>query len=140
MPAVQLPLVAQPHRNQQLFSDYYLDVILPQRPDWKLLAVDAWSVMERIAAIVAAYTPSRNEAQTERDLVQPVLEVLGHNFEVQAAPLLGSLAGWRLDLRRYRRDQRRTVVMAAQATIEENRQSGRTGQGISQAPAGHRCP
>jgi hypothetical protein len=29
--------------------------------------------------------PSANEAQTEKDLVRPVLEALGHTFEVQAA-------------------------------------------------------
>ncbi|MDQ5852812.1 MAG: N-6 DNA methylase, partial [Chloroflexota bacterium] len=82
----QLPLpTAQLHQNQQLFSDYYLNVILPGRPDWRLMAADARPVMDRIAAIFAAYTPSSNEAQTERDLVRPVLEALGHTFEVQAA-------------------------------------------------------
>ena len=41
--AMQLPLVARAHNNQQLFSDHYLDVILPRRADWRLLAelVDA---------------------------------------------------------------------------------------------------
>lgn len=38
-----------------------------------------------IAALYAAFTPSSNEAQTERDLVQPILLALGHTFEVQAA-------------------------------------------------------
>src|SRR5690349_17766905 len=28
---VQLPLAARPHHNQQLFSDHYLDMLLPQR-------------------------------------------------------------------------------------------------------------
>jgi hypothetical protein len=86
MPATQLPLaLAQRHNNQQLFSDHYLNVTLPQRAEWKLLAHDARSVMERVAQILAAYVPSANEAQTEKDLVRPVLEALGHSFEVQAA-------------------------------------------------------
>lgn len=35
MPAIQLPLtLAQRHNNQQLFSDHYLNVTLPQRPEW----------------------------------------------------------------------------------------------------------
>lgn len=86
MTAIQLPLAAaQPHRNQQLFSDYYLNVILPQRPDWKLLADDAAPVRAQIVAICAAYTPSSNEAQTEDGLIKPVLAALGHTFEVQAA-------------------------------------------------------
>ncbi len=85
MSAIQPPLAAAPHRNQQLFSDYYLNTILPQRPEWQLLAADARSVLDRLRAIFATYTPSNNEAQTERDLVRPVLEALGHTFEVQAA-------------------------------------------------------
>ncbi|HEX5501120.1 MAG TPA: Eco57I restriction-modification methylase domain-containing protein [Thermomicrobiales bacterium] len=84
MSALQLPLVAQPHHNQQLFSDYYLDVILPQRPDWRMLAAGVAPLMAQIAAVYARYEPSTNEAQLERDLVRPVLEALEHTFEVQA--------------------------------------------------------
>ena len=85
MSALQLPLpVAQPHRNRQLFSDYYLNAILPQRPDWRMLAPAARPVMAQVAAIVDAYTPRSNEAQTEHELVRPVLKALGHTFEVQA--------------------------------------------------------
>jgi len=68
MSAIQLPLtLAQRHNNQQLFSDHYLNVTLPQRPEWKLLAHDARPVLEQIAEIVRAYVPSQNEAQTEDD-------------------------------------------------------------------------
>ena len=85
MSAVQLPLAAAPHRNQQLFSDYYLNTILPQRPDWKLLADDARPLLDQLRTIYAAFTPSPNEAQTEDGLIKPVLAALGHAFEVQAA-------------------------------------------------------
>ena len=86
MPRIQLPLaLAQRHNNQQLFSDHYLNITLPRRPEWQLLAHDAQAALERIAQIFAAYTPSQNEAQTERNLVRPILEALGHTFEVQAA-------------------------------------------------------
>jgi hypothetical protein len=35
MPPTQQPLsLAQRHNNQQLFSDHYLNVTLPQRPEW----------------------------------------------------------------------------------------------------------
>ncbi len=77
-------LLAQPHRNHQLFSDYYLNTILPRRPDWSRLEGAARPVMDRIAAIMAAYHPTGNEAQLERDLAQPILQALGHTFEVQA--------------------------------------------------------
>jgi len=36
--STQLPLPAAPRRrNQQLFSDYYLDALLPQRGDWQMV-------------------------------------------------------------------------------------------------------
>ncbi len=81
----QLPLLlGQPHRNQQLFSDYYLNHLLPQRSDWQLLAADARTGQAQIAEIFARYTPSTNEAQTEDGLIKPILSVLGHTFEIQA--------------------------------------------------------
>lgn len=43
---------------------------------------------ESVAEAFAGYMPSENEAQTERDLIRPVLGLLGHeSFEVRA-PLL----------------------------------------------------
>lgn len=86
MPAIQLPLGAtQLHYNQQLFSDYYLDRVLPERADWRLLAAEAAPVLEQLRALYAGFTPSSIEAQTEDDLIKPVLAALGHTVEVQAA-------------------------------------------------------
>ncbi len=87
MSASQLSLPLPPHRNQQLFSDYYLNTILPQREDWHHLTAQAAQAMTAIQAIYAAYTPSSNEkeAQTEERWIRPVLKALGHIFEVQAA-------------------------------------------------------
>ena len=59
-------------------------MILPQRPDWQMLAASAQPLMAEIAGILDRFTPSANEAETEHELVQPVLEALGHTFEVQA--------------------------------------------------------
>jgi hypothetical protein len=84
MSVSQLPLIVQHHRNQQLFSDYYLNEILPKRADWRRLATQAKPVMAEIAAIIDDYAPSSNEAQTEHDLVRPIVALLGHSFEVQA--------------------------------------------------------
>ncbi len=84
MSVSQLPLIVQHHRNQQLFSVYYLNEILPKRTDWQRLTVQAKPVMAEIAAILDDYALSSNEAQTERDLVSPILTLLGHTFEVQA--------------------------------------------------------
>lgn len=87
MPPTQLSLSAPPHRNQQLFSDHFLDVALPRNADWQLLSADAQVIQakQRIAALLAAFVPSANEAQTEQDLVRPMLDALGHTYEVQPA-------------------------------------------------------
>ena len=81
----QPPLLARPHNNRQLFSDHYLDAVLPTRPEWRALAAEAAPIMARIAALFATFAPSDNEAQTEQELVRPVLAALGHTFEVQPA-------------------------------------------------------
>lgn len=75
----------KPHRNQGLFSDHYLNVTLPARPDWMALVDEAGPVMKEIAALLDSYTPSENEAQLEEELVHPILRLLGHTFEVQPA-------------------------------------------------------
>ena len=74
----------QPHRNHGLFSDHYLDVTLPERPGWEELIERARPVMKEISSVFDSFTPSDNEAQTEEDLVRPVLRPLDHDFEVQA--------------------------------------------------------
>lgn len=85
MPETSLSLAPALHANHQLFSDHYLNSTLPQRPGWLELAQTAAPVRESVAALLAAYTPSDNEAQTEEGLIKPVLKALGHNFEVQPA-------------------------------------------------------
>jgi hypothetical protein len=74
-----------PHRNHHLFSDHYLDERLPQRPDWTGGRAASARVMADVQEIYARFQSSPNEHQTEKDLIQPVLEALGHVFEVQAA-------------------------------------------------------
>jgi hypothetical protein len=79
----------QYHHNRQLFADYYLNTVLPQRPDWHDLAhtQEVHDTLARIAALWAQYRPSpdEKEAQTEDAWIKPVLEALGHTFEVQAS-------------------------------------------------------
>jgi len=82
---IQPTPTARPHRNHGLFSDHYLNAALPERTDWEALKEQARPVMDRIAEIFASFTPSANEAQTEKDLMRPVLKLLGHDYEVQPA-------------------------------------------------------
>ncbi|MEO7019020.1 MAG: N-6 DNA methylase, partial [Ktedonobacteraceae bacterium] len=80
---IQLVLAPHPHRNQQLFSDHYLNVIGPARTDWQMLTTEAALVLHDLQGIFADYTPSDKEAQAEDDWIKPVLRRLGHTFEVQ---------------------------------------------------------
>ncbi len=75
------------HRNHGLFSDHYLNLTLPDRPDWKALEDEANVAMLAVSGLFEAYTPSTNEAQVEEELMRPMLRLLGHEdtFEVQPA-------------------------------------------------------
>src|SRR6202051_4831446 len=77
--------MASPHNNQQVFSDHYLNVSLPERSDWQSLSLEAEPIMAKIDALFKQYKPSGKEAQAEYRLVRPILELLGHTFEVQAS-------------------------------------------------------
>ena len=79
---LQLQLLGATHNNQRLFSDHYLDHILPEH--WDGLKDEASRVMADLQRLYARFTPNpNNEAQTEEDWIKPVLRMLGHTFEVQ---------------------------------------------------------
>lgn len=91
MLATQPALAPPPHRNRRLFSDHYLDQVLPKTAEWGLGRESAAALLPQVRALYRKFVPSTNEAQTERELVRPVLELLGHHFEVQ--PALQTAAG-----------------------------------------------
>src|SRR5579872_2720076 len=75
-------LLGASHQNQRLFSDYYLDHILPEH--WGALEDEAVGVMGQLQEVFDRFTPNAsNEAQTEDDWIKPVLRLLGHTFDVQ---------------------------------------------------------
>jgi len=78
MPDQQLTLHLPAHQNRQLFSDHYLNEILPAQAGWQTLASQAAPVLVEIAGIFDRFVPSENERQTEDNLVCPVLRALGH--------------------------------------------------------------
>jgi len=80
---VQLSLPRTSHHNQGLFSDYYLDHLLPQQ--WHALEDEAAIALKQLQTIYGKFTPNpNNEAQTELDWIMPVLRELGHiSFDVQ---------------------------------------------------------
>src|SRR5712691_5587471 len=76
---VQLQLVGATHNNQRLFSDHYLNAILPSH--WGSLKIEATQIMAQLRQIYARFTPNTtNEAQTEDDWIKPVLRALCHTF------------------------------------------------------------
>ena len=79
----QLSLTIPAHRNHGLFADHYLDHVLPARGEWMRLEESAGAALAEISRIFAAFVPSSDEQQTERDLVRPILDALGHTYEVQ---------------------------------------------------------
>ena len=119
----QLAFVPHPHRNQQLFSDHYLNVILPRREDWQMLVGEAELVMRDLQRIFAGYTPGGKEAQLEDDFVKPVLRQLGHTFEVQ--PSLETPDGTKTPDYIFYRDQAALVANKGKKKLNETLLEGR---------------
>ena len=74
-------------KNQSLFSNYYLDSLIVGQSQWTDTR-DIESDYAAIKALFDAIAPNAegfNEAQTEHEFIQPLLEQLGHTFEVQPA-------------------------------------------------------
>ena len=82
MDAIKLPDAV---KNRSLFSDYYLDSLIVGQPQWTITPdiESDYAEIKDVFDAVAPNAPSRNEAQIEHELIQPVLEQLGHVFEVQ---------------------------------------------------------
>jgi hypothetical protein len=84
MTDLQLALSPSPHENHGLFADHYLDHVLPVRAEWRAIVTEAAPALARLQTIFSTFVPSNKEAQTEADLIRPVLDALGHTYEVQA--------------------------------------------------------
>ncbi|MEW6033514.1 MAG: Eco57I restriction-modification methylase domain-containing protein [Chloroflexota bacterium] len=76
--AVQPPV--QWFRNRGLFSDHFLRARLPEWPEWK----DEGGLNSLRGALLSLYhskkaiLPNLNEGQTEKEFIQPVLDLLGY--------------------------------------------------------------
>ena len=72
-------------KNQSLFSNYYLDSLIVEQPQWAQtpdIESDYAAIKQRFDAVVPD-AEHLKEAQTERQFIQPLLKQLGHIFEVQ---------------------------------------------------------
>ncbi len=76
----------KPYVNRGLFSDHFLDELLPDADSWQVDEDEvrlAWQAALNLYGPRKDELPQRNEAQLEREFVRPLLEALGHHFEVQ---------------------------------------------------------
>lgn len=71
-------------RNQRLFSDHYLQEVLPQSDEWK--SIDKERLNEAFARIQSLHQkkckiiPSLKESQLEEEFIRPILRILGHIY------------------------------------------------------------
>lgn len=82
----QLALPLETHRNHFLFSDYYLNEVLPRQAVWRKTGDGAKEALKAITELYhrqADALSHLNEAQTEEHWIRPVLNILGHVYEVQ---------------------------------------------------------
>lgn len=73
--------------NQYLFSDHTLANLLPGDPRWRAAlsaARDFHAWLTELYAQEQEHLPNYNEAQLEAHWIRPILERLGHTFELQA--------------------------------------------------------
>ena len=76
------------HRNRYLFSDHYLENLLPDDPRWAAALPEAEAVLACLQDLYAReqdQLPDYVEDQLEEHWFKPILRKLGHIFETQAS-------------------------------------------------------
>ena len=88
---MQQSIFEETHQNHFLFSDHYLNEILPRLPTWEAMdeLEKSFSTIKSIYLKLRDTLAQTNEAQLENDFIRPILKALGHHFEVQTSVHLG---------------------------------------------------
>ena len=79
----QLTTPAETHQNRGLFSDHYLNEVVPTSTIWHDGNFDkeVKVIRDELRALLESIQPEKlSEAQLENQWVQPVLEKLGHRW------------------------------------------------------------
>ena len=90
----QLALPLETHCNHYLFSDHFLNQVLPGQHVWRESEAEARQALDAIAELYSRLEdalPHYNEAALEQEWIRPILDVLGHIYHVQ--PSLAGAAG-----------------------------------------------
>lgn len=81
----QLGLALGPYSDRRLFSEHYLEEILPELDDFTGLVLGDIPVrLDELWRGERASLPNSNEAQTEERFIKPILAALGFEWTVQA--------------------------------------------------------
>ena len=85
----QRPLtIVKPYHNQFLFSDHYLDHLLPRDPRWDTARDEAAAFYVWLRGLYARegdHLENYNESQLEEHWFQPIFARLGHVYETRAS-------------------------------------------------------
>lgn len=74
----------RPFKNSNLFSNHYLEKLLPESPEWRDASPgSAFDAIKELYERKARVLENYNESQLEENFIRPALRVLGHYFGVQ---------------------------------------------------------
>ena len=83
----QQQLLPSQYNNRSLFSDFYLGEMVKDDPHWQKMAARAKELRQGVAKVLEealrGLTEDTPEAEVERRLIRPVLDILGHHYYVQ---------------------------------------------------------
>jgi hypothetical protein len=85
----QLALPLEKHRNHYLFSDYYLNTLLPRQPGWREADAQAAQALEALRQFYAdkrdLLQSTLSESALEDAWVRPILGTMSHTYHVGAS-------------------------------------------------------
>ncbi len=78
----------RPFKNSNLFSNHYLEKLLPESPEWRETSpAEAFQAIKELYERKARVLENYNESQLEENFIRPALRILGHHFGVQGTIL-----------------------------------------------------
>src|SRR3990167_1901924 len=79
------------HRNRTLFSNNYLEKLLPQENEWKVEVEHVFKRIKELWDSERSGLPSLNKSQLRRHFLDKVFDILGFTTDVEP-PVVGE--GW----------------------------------------------
>ena len=85
----QLARPLEKHRNHYLFSDYYLNTLLPRQPSWREADAEVAQALEALQQLPAdkrpLLRPALSESALEDEWIRPILDLFDHIYHVGAS-------------------------------------------------------